>query len=176
MKQGVVVWVTGLPSAGKSTLAQAVFEELETRNVPACVLDGDAVRKALFSKVGYSDGDRDELYGSLARMGVLLAEQGLVVLVAATAHRRSFREECRKIAPAFLEVFVDTPLEVCRQRDSKGLYEASDKGRSLGVPGADVAYERPLGPDIVAQNGMDRTAIADTVRGILDVRVTTRAR
>ena len=92
------------------------------------------------------------------------------MLVPATAHRRAFRERCREIAPAFLEVLVDTPIEECRRRDSKGLYAASGEGVASRVPGADAAYERPLAPDVVARDGMDEAAIADIVRRIGGVR------
>jgi len=169
MKRGVVVWITGLPSAGKSTLAQTVFQELEKVEEQPCVLDGDVVRKVLFPNLGYSEADRAEFYGSLARLAALLAKQGLVVLVPATAHRRAFREQCREIAPAFIELHVDTPVEECRSRDSKGLYAGSDGGHERHVPGANLTYERPLAPDVVARDGRDRDAVVRVVRKILDV-------
>lgn len=139
---GLVVWLTGLPSSGKSTLAVRVAERLEH---PHVVLDGDEVRAALRPTPGYDDVARDHFYESLARLAALLAKQGLVVLVPATANKRAFRERARAFAPAFLEVFVDTPLEVCRTRDAKGLY-AHAATSDAPVPGAGAAYETPEKP------------------------------
>lgn len=143
---GVVAWFTGLPSSGKSTLAQAVAALLRPA-VPVAVLDGDEVRAALRPTPGYDDASRDAFYETLARLAALLARQGLAVLVPATANRRRFRERARHLAPAFLEVFVDTPLEECRRRDPKGLYAS---GLPL-VPGSGAAYEAPEAPEVTVR-------------------------
>lgn len=155
---GVVVWFTGLPSSGKSTLARHVAEVLRPRH--ACVvLDSDDVRAALVPKPGYDDAARDAFYDTLARLAAVIASQGLVVLVPATAHLRRFRERARTLAPAFLEVFVATPAAVCAERDDKGLYAASRAGRVDTLPGRGVAYEQPETPDVMAEGGEDRAAI-----------------
>ncbi|HEU4532908.1 MAG TPA: adenylyl-sulfate kinase, partial [Polyangiaceae bacterium] len=124
-ERGVVVWVTGLPASGKSTFGRALVEALKAEGRAACLLDGDEVRAALEPKPGYDDAGRDAFYGTLASLASLLSHQGLAVVVAATAHRRAYRERCREIAPAFVEVFVDVPLGECRRRDDKGLYEGA---------------------------------------------------
>ena len=146
---GVVAWFTGLPSSGKSTLARAVAGELRLRDVHAVVLDSDELRAAIVPPLGYDDASRQHLYGTLARLAAQLARQGHVVLVPATAHRRAFRDAARALAPAFVEVFVDTPIEECRRRDTKGLYAA---GAPL-APGAGVAYEPPPAPDFTVRMG-----------------------
>src|SRR5690606_20464631 len=110
---GIVVWFTGLPSSGKSTLAAAVAGELRLRGTLAVTLDSDDLRDAITPPLGYDDASRAALYGTLARLAAMIARQGHVVLVPATAHRRAFREEARALAPAFLEIFVDTPIEEC---------------------------------------------------------------
>ena len=158
MSAGVVVWVTGLPSAGKSTFAEAMLTELRERNAHACVLDGDAVRASLSPPLGYSAIDRAHFYETLARLAALLARQGLVVLVPATAHRRSFRARAGELAPEFIEVFVDTPREECERRDSKKLYARSRAGEEHEVPGAAAPYEASTRPAIVAHGGFDRIA------------------
>ena len=167
MSAGVVVFITGLPSAGKSTFAEHAFAALRERGVPTCLLDGDAVRASLVPQPGYSARERAEFYETLAKLAALVADQGLVALVAATAQRREFRESARSLAPAFVEVFVDTPLEECRLRDSKGLYAAAREGRAHDVPGADSPSEPPLAPDVRASGGEDRAAVAALVARVL---------
>lgn len=154
---GVVAWFTGLPSSGKSTLAAAVAGELRLRGIDAVMLDSDEVRTALVPPLGYDDASRDRLYATLANLAALLARQGHVVLVPATAHRRAYRDTARARAPLYLEVFVDTPLEECARRDTKGLYAA----QTAQAPGVGVAYEPPVSPDfrVVMADG-DQAAVA----------------
>ncbi len=140
---GVVVWFTGPPSSGKSTLAVRVAAELDR----PVLLDGDEVREALRPPLGFTEEERDAFYETLARLAALLAQQGFVVLVAATAHRRFFRQRARALAPRFVEVFVATPLEECMRRDAKGLYARS----TTELPGGDVTYERPVAPEVVVE-------------------------
>jgi adenylylsulfate kinase len=157
---GVVVWITGLPSSGKSTFARSAAEEMTRRGIPVCMLDGDEVREALAGSFAYTAEGRAAFYESLARLAALLAAQRLVVIVPATAHRRTFRERAKGLAPAYLEVWVDTPLEECARRDTKGLYQAQEAGRVTGLPGADAPYEAPQAPDVVARGGHDARAVA----------------
>lgn len=167
MKTGVVVWLTGLPSSGKSTLAADLSQALRARGGLVCVLDGDRVRASLSPPPGYSTEARANFYETLARLAALLAGQSLVVIVAATAHRRAFRERARELAPAFVEVWVDTPLETCAQRDAKGLYAASRAGAAENLPGAGETYEAPSRPDLVARGGSDPAAIAQLVERLM---------
>jgi adenylylsulfate kinase len=173
--QGLVVWVTGAPSAGKSTLARRLLEDLRASDIAACLLDGDDVRACLVPEVGYTPSERDAFYFTLANVAAMLARQSLVVLVAATAQCREFRARARELAPAFLEVWVDTPPDECARRDTKGLYAASRAGALRDVPGANVAYEAPLNPDFVAHGGEDAAA-SDAVRvGIREMLSGTRS-
>lgn len=170
MTSGVVVWVTGLPSAGKSTFARRLSRELERCGVPACILDGDDVREALAGALAYSSEERAAFYESLARLAALLAAQGLVVLVAATAHRRTFRARARELWPAFVEVWMDTPPEECLLRDTKGLYRAQASGRARDVPGADVPYEPPLEADVRVPGADDSGAVLSVVERVIALR------
>ena len=156
---GAVVWLTGLPSAGKSTLAVRLVARLRALHRPCALLDGDEVRRALVPQPGYDLGARDDFYATLARLAALLAGQGLVAVVAATAHRRAYRAEARRLAPAFLEVFVDVEPEECRRRDAKGLYAA----RVAALPGADLTYECPDAPEVTAQGGCDEAAASRVI-------------
>lgn len=156
---GGVVWITGLPSSGKSTLAGRALRALRGEGLASCLLDGDEVRDALVPRPGYDAAGRDSFYETLARLSALLARQGLVVIVPATAHRRAYRERARALSPRLVEVFVDVPLSICRERDAKGLYRAAGAGEVGGLPGADVAYEPPRAPEIVARGGEDEAAL-----------------
>jgi len=155
---GIVVWFTGLPSAGKTTLARGVQRTLSERGVLSCVFDSDELRAVLAPTVGYSDGARAEFYRTLAGLGALLARQGLVVLVAATAHRREYRAMARELAPRFVEVWVTTSLDECRKRDDKGLYAAAALEPGT-LPGVDVPYEVPQQAEVSASGGHDAWAI-----------------
>ena len=164
---GLVVWFTGLPSSGKTTLAREVRDQLLARNLPCCLLDSDEVRDALTPPPGYDPAGRDAFYATLASLAALLARQGLTALVAATAHRKAHREQARTAAPKFIEVYVDTPLEECERRDTKGLYRSARAGEITGMPGLQVAYEAPTAPLIVARGGSSNSAARDVVAAIL---------
>jgi adenylylsulfate kinase len=157
---GVVVWITGKPSSGKSTLALSLREALAAQGVASCILDGDEVRSAFVPRHGYDPKSRDEYYATLGNLAGVLARQGLVVVVPATAHLEAFRQRARTRADAFLEVYVEATQEEVEARDAKGLYRAVREGRAGGVPGADLGYEVPERPDVVAHGGHDRAAVA----------------
>jgi len=163
---GTVVWMTGPPSSGKSTLAAAVRARLVAAGRPVVLLDGDEVRAALVPHPGYGARERDRFYETLARLAALAARQGLAVLVAATANRRAHRTRARRLAPRFLEVHLDVPAAVCEARDAKGLYARARAGRAPDLPGAGVAYEPPRAPDVVARGGHDAAALAAVVRAL----------
>jgi adenylylsulfate kinase len=161
--KGVVVWLTGLPRSGKSTLAQAVRARLVDRGRPPVILDGDEVRHALDAP-GYDEAARDHFYSALARLAAMVARQGFVVLVPATAHRRAWREAARALAPAFVEVHVATPLAECMAHDRAGLYASTARD---ALPGVGVAYEPPAAPEVVAGGGHDHAAV-DRVLGAIE--------
>jgi adenylylsulfate kinase len=157
---GAVVWFTGLPSSGKSTLARRVAAAL---GAGCAVLDGDEVRAELLPSLGHAAADRERFYELLARLAALLARQGLVVLVAATAHRRAYRERARALAPRLVEVHVATPAAECARRDAKGLYARAREGGAPDLPGAGVEYEPPGSPEVVAAGGEDEAAVGRIV-------------
>jgi adenylylsulfate kinase len=163
MSDGAVVWFTGLPSSGKSTLAEAVRRRLLEAGRAVVRLDGDEVRRALVPAPGYWPAERDAFYETLARLAALLAGQGVTVLVAATAHRRAHRARARELAPRFVEVHVATPAAACEARDAKGLWAAARAGRAPLLPGVGIEYEPPEGPDVVAAGGMDAAAVEAVV-------------
>jgi len=172
---GAVVWITGLPSSGKSTLATRIASRLRGADVPVAVLDGDQVRAALDPRPGYDPEARSRFYGTLARLAALLAKQGLVAVVAATAHRRAFRERARALAPRFVEVYVDVPVELCAARDTKGLYAAARRGSVTELPGVGSGFDRPAAPDVVATGGEDAAAAGAVVELLLGAAAERRA-
>lgn len=157
---GCVVWFCGLPASGKSTLARRVRERLVERARASVLLDGDEVRALLDPPPGHGEGDRDRFYRFLGDLAAHLAHQGLVVLVAATAHRRRWRDRARQVAPALLEVYVASDAATCRERDPKGLYRLAQEGEISGLPGVDVDFEAPPAPDVTARGGHDDEAVS----------------
>lgn len=162
---GAIVWFTGLPASGKTTLARRVKAQLAAGQRAAVVLDSDELRDVLGSHA-YAPADRTQFYAALSGLAVLLARQGMVVLVAATAPRRADREPARVAMGAesargpFIEVWVATPLEACEVRDPKGLYAAARRGEASQLPGVGVAYEAPEAPEVTANGGQDDAAVA----------------
>lgn len=166
---GAVVWVTGLPSAGKSTLARRIRDALRAAGRPAVALDGDAVRAALVPAPGHEPAARAAFYETLGNLALALAGEGVDVVVAATAHRRAFRDRVRARAAPFVEVWVDVPEATCAARDPKGLWAAARGGRLPHLPGAGggPAYEPPRAPEVVARGGEDEVAAAAAARRVL---------
>lgn len=162
-RAGPVAWLTGLPSAGKTTLGRRAVARLRRAGVPAVLLDSDEVRLALGRPPGRGPAERDAFYLALARLAALLADQGLTVVVAATAPRRRHRARARARCQRFLEVHLAAGAEACARRDPKRLWAGARAGRLRGLPGAGAAYEPPRRPDLVARGGQDRRALAALV-------------
>ncbi len=163
---GAVVWVTGLPSSGKSTLARRIRDRLRGAGRAAMVLDGDQVRAALRPAPGYDEPGRAAFYETLGNLALAVADEGIVAVVAATAHLRAFRDRVRARAPRFVEVHVDVPAATCGARDPKGLWARARAGGAPALPGAGVAYEPPLAPEVVARGGEDAAAVDAVVAAL----------
>ena len=152
---GATLWLTGLSGSGKSTIADAVATRLFELGRPAYVLDGDNVRHGLNADLGFSPADRSENVRRIGEVAALLADAGLTVLVPVISPYRADRDRARAAHAAaglrFIEVFVDTPLALCEQRDPKGLYARARAGELRGMTGIDDPYETPLAPDLVVR-------------------------
>ncbi|HEY8142255.1 MAG TPA: adenylyl-sulfate kinase [Kofleriaceae bacterium] len=157
---GAVVWFTGRPASGKTTLARSVLERLGP-GVSGVLLDSDEVRAAIACDLGYGARDRTEFYRRLAGLAALLARQGAIVLVAATAPERRHRDTARALAPRFIEVHVDAPVEACAARDPKGLYARAAAGQAPDLPGVGADFEVPARPDVIASGGQDEAAVRE---------------
>jgi len=145
-----VLWFTGLSGAGKSTIANLVEKRLHALGHHTMILDGDNVRHGLNRDLGFSEADRVENIRRIAEVSRLFVEAGLIVLVSFISPYRAERMLARDRVGAdeFLEIFVDTPIEECRRRDPKGLYEKADSGQIRNFTGVDAPYEAPLDPEI----------------------------
>jgi sulfate adenylyltransferase len=149
--KGLVLWFTGLSGAGKSTIAEALTKKLEARGKKIDILDGDVVRTHLSKGLGFSKEDRDENIRRIGFVAGLVAKHGGVAITAAISPYASVRDECRTKTPpeaTFVEIFVDTPLEVCEQRDVKGLYKKARAGEIKQFTGISDPYEAPTKPEI----------------------------
>jgi adenylylsulfate kinase len=161
--EGAVVWLTGLPASGKSLLAERARARLGEKGIAALVLDSDSLRRALVPTPGYSAAERNDFYSTLSNLAAMLANQGLVVLVAATAPRHEHRALARGLVAKFIEVYLATSLDECASRDPKGLYANARRNPSMTLPGVGAAYESPESPDVVANGGLDDAALNQIV-------------
>jgi sulfate adenylyltransferase len=167
-KQGVCIWFTGLSGSGKSTTAEILTSLLLERGRQVTLLDGDVVRTHLSKGLGFSPEDRDT---NILRIGFVageIARHGGTVICAAISPYRATRNEVRKMVgdEHFIEVFVDTPIEVCEERDVKGLYARARRGQITGFTGVDDPYEEPVNPELTL-NTVKSDAISNA-RNIVD--------
>jgi adenylylsulfate kinase len=169
---GVTVWLTGLPSAGKSTLADALAERLaEGDPRPVTLLDGDELRRTVCADLGFSVADRAENVRRIGALALEAAGGGGLAVVAVIAPLAVMRDQVRaahaEAGAGYVEVFVDAPVAVCAARDVKGLYAARRRGELRGLTGVDADYEAPAAPDVRVLTA--RQSVAECVRAILSV-------
>ncbi|WP_322015048.1 adenylyl-sulfate kinase [Paraburkholderia sp. J12] len=151
--KGVVVWLTGMSGAGKSTIAHAFVTHIRMLGARATLLDGDVLRTGLNSDLGFSDEERTENLRRVAHVAALFCDEGFIVVTATISPNPEHRENARQIVgdASFVEVFVDTPIEVCEERDPKGLYQRARRGEIKQFTGLGAPYHRPENPDIVVR-------------------------
>ncbi len=171
---GATIWFTGLPAAGKSTIASAVEAHLVGIGRSAFMLDGDNLRHGLNGDLGFDEAARCENVRRTAHVARLLAESGTIALVSLVSPYARDREEAIAIHAAvdlpFIEVFVDAPLELCERRDPKGLYARARSGELAGLTGVDAPYEIPEHPDLVLSSGSETVeAAVERVMHVLGV-------
>lgn len=168
---GATVWLTGLPSAGKTTIAHAVAAVLRADGHRVEVLDGDAVRQTLSAGLGFSRADREANIDRIGYVADLLARNGVLVLASVISPYAGARDRVRarhaSSATPFFEVYVATPVRECAARDVKGLYARQAAGDLVGLTGVDDVYEPPAAPDLTLDT-RDR-AVPDTAAAVLDL-------
>ena len=145
-----VIWFTGLSGSGKTTIARSLEKKLLSKNLAVKVLDGDEIRSGINKDLGFSIKDRKENIRRVAEVAKILKESGITVLVSFISPTIEIREMAKKIISKddFIEVFVDTPLDICIKRDPKGLYKKAINGEIKDFTGIDSPYEAPENPDI----------------------------
>ncbi len=168
----LILWFTGLPSSGKSTLANEIEKELIQRNHRTYILDGDNVRMGLCKDLGFSAEDREENIRRIGEVSKLFMDSGVIVLSAFVSPYRADRDAIRELVEEgeFVEVFVDCSVEKCEQRDVKGLYKKAREGVIKGFTGIDDPYEEPSNPEIVVDT--EKHSIEECKQQILDYLVT----
>ena len=149
--KSVVLWFTGLSGSGKSTLAHAIEERLYNNGISTYVLDGDNIRHGLCSDLSFTDSDRVENIRRISELAKLLTDAGIITLTAFISPFKVDRDEARKRMPHgdFLEIYCQCPIEICEQRDVKGLYKKARAGEIPFFTGIDSPYEAPVRPDLV---------------------------
>jgi len=166
--RGVVVWFTGLSGSGKSTLSQAVACALHARGCHTYVLDGDNVRHGLSKDLGFSADDRHENIRRIGEVAKLFADAGLIVMTAFISPYIKDRQMARSLNEAgdFIEVFCDCSLDVCEERDPKGLYKKARLGEIKNFTGIDAPYEEPPDPEVDVHT--DNQTVEESVRTVLE--------
>ncbi len=165
-RTGFVLWFTGLSSSGKSTIADAVYDALRTRKVKVERLDGDVVRESLTKDLGFTKEDRDENIRRVGFVSRLLSRNGVGVVASFISPYEEEREGVRMKVENFVEIFVNTPLEVCEERDRKGLYAKARRGEIDNFTGISAPYEEPESPDIELKT--DEESVEDCVKKVTD--------
>jgi adenylyl-sulfate kinase len=168
--KGVTIWLTGLPSAGKTTLAHLLGKKIQEKGIARIeILDGDVIRLNLCKDLGFSQEDRMTNIRRIAFVSQLLTRHGVIVIVAAISPYRESRENARKEIKDFVEVFVRCPIEVLVERDVKGMYKKALAGNLPHFTGVSDPYEEPLKPEILVETDRETPeASAGKILGLLE--------
>ena len=175
--KSIVVWFTGLSGSGKSTLANMVEKKLFGNGVHTYTLDGDNIRKGLNNNLGFSKEDRRENLRRISEVAKLFVDSGTVVIASFISPLKADRDVVKNIIGRanFVEVFVNTPLEVCEERDVKGLYKKARAGEIKNFTGIDAPYEAPQNPDIEIKTNEERAEnSAEEIISILKIKLRIR--
>jgi len=164
-RTGFTVWLTGFSGSGKSTIAKKLTEELLKRNVELEVLDGDVVRTNLSKGLSFSKEDRNINILRIGFVAELLSRHGVAVIISAISPYREVREAVRKKINNFVEVYVNAPIEVCEERDVKGLYKRARSGEIKEFTGISDPYEPPLKPEVICYT--DKESVTESVNKII---------
>ncbi len=165
-QRGFTAWFTGLPCSGKTTVADVVAERLKERGYRVERLDGDIVRKGLTSDLGFSKEDRNENIKRVTFIAKLLTRNGVAVLATFVSPYRDRRAKTREEIDEFIEIFTRTPVEVCIERDVKGMYKKALTGEISNFTGVDDPYEEPDDPELILDT--DKESVEESVGRVLE--------
>lgn len=163
---GVTIWFTGLPSSGKSTIADTLAERLSEKGFKVERLDADIVRRHLWGELGYTKQDRDENIRRAAFLAGLLTRNDIVTITTFISPYRELRGYARESIGAFVEVYVKCPVEICAQRDPKGLYRKALAGEISNFTGVSDPYEEPLNPEVLIES--DKETVEESVTKVMN--------
>lgn len=164
-QKGFTLWFTGLSGSGKSTIAERVALRLERKGLPVEILDGDVVRTHLSKGLGFTREDRDENIKRVGFVSQLLTRHGVAVIASVISPYREARDHNRKQIQDFVEIYTRCPIEICEQRDIKGLYQKARAGEIKGFTGVDDPYEPPLNAEVVCHT--DTESVDESVEKVL---------
>jgi len=165
-QKGVTLWFTGLPCSGKSSIADVVADELRKMGLKAERLDGDVIRKHLWKELGFSKEDRDENIRRAAFLSGLFTRNGIMVLTSFISPYKELRDYARKEIGDFVEIYVKCPVDVCIQRDTRGMYKKALAGEIKNFTGVSDPYEEPVNPELVIES--DKESLEESVAEVVD--------
>lgn len=164
-QNGFTLWFTGLPCSGKSTIANLVAEELRQRGLKAERLDADIIRRHLWKELGYSKEDRDENTRRVTFLAKLLTRNGIAVLASFISPYREMRNYARREISDFVEIYVRCPVDVCIERDARGMYKKALAGEIQNFIGVSDPYEEPLNPEVLIDS--DKEVLEESVAKVI---------
>ena len=163
---GLTIWFTGLPSSGKSTIADSLAERLKQKGVKVQRLDADIIRKHLWKELGYSKEDRDENIRRASYLAKLFTESGIVTVTSFISPYEELRKHARQEIGSFMEVYVKCPVEVCIKRDTRGLYKKAMAGEISNFTGISDPYEEPTNPEVLIES--DKETLEESIAKVMD--------
>ena len=166
-QKGIAIWFTGLSGSGKTTIAIALEKELHAKGMFTQILDGDNIRAGINNNLGFSDTDRIENIRRIAEITKLFVNSGIITICCFVSPTEEIRKNAKNIIGAtdFIEVFVNTPIEICEQRDVKGLYAKARKGEIKNFTGITAPFEAPVNPTIELT---DKLSVTESVKKIME--------
>ncbi len=166
MKKGIVIWLTGMPCSGKTTISKKLEKYFQRKNLPVQILDGDAMRQTINSDLGFSKKDRDENIRRAAHIAKLLSDNGINVVVAFVSPYRKMREFARGICDKFVEVYLKCSIDECVRRDSRGVYKKKLSGQTKNNLSIKNSYEEPKNPEIIVNT--EEESLAKSFKKIVE--------
>jgi adenylyl-sulfate kinase len=166
MKKGIVIWLTGLPCSGKTSISKEIEKYFKENNFPIQRLDGDIVRKTISNDLGFSKEDRDLNIERLSYIAQMLSENGVNVVSAFVSPYQKMRDFTRSLCENFIEVYVDCGIDECKRRDVKGMYAKAIKGEIKDFTGVDDPYEIPKNPEITVNT--EKESLEESSKKIID--------